>query len=56
MQPLGQLCLVSRYELFSTCVYMLLQFSEYCELKYEIDRLKRDLTSKCGEEHRKLIN
>ena len=44
---------VSRYEIFSICVYTscLLQFSEYCELKYEkasINKLKRDLTSKCG--------
>lgn len=31
---------------------------EYCEMKFAgttIDKLKRDLTSKCGEERRKLL-
>jgi len=34
-------------------------FSEYCEKKFNlssIDKLKHDLTSKCGEERRKMLH
>ena len=37
-----------------TAKIVLLNFLEYCEQKYSynlVDKLKRDLTSKCGEEH-----
>lgn len=34
-------------------------FLEYCELKYtqgaSADKLKRDLTSKCGEDRRRML-
>ena len=42
-----------------TAKIVLLNFLEYCEQKYphtSLDKLKRDLTCKCGEERRKLTH
>jgi len=39
--------------------FLKILFSEYCGKKFtlsSIDKLKRDLTSKCGEERRKMLH
>ena len=55
-------CIFSKYHYYAcTCcifIQLLLLFSEYCEERYgaPVDKLKRDLTSKSGEERRMCAN